>query len=252
MGRENIEFFGHARSLGGVSAFLLYLLGVAGEILLLTSIYLVMPVGRLSLKHALIGGVTAGLLWELTRRVLVWYFSTLSQVKVVYGSLTTAIVVLLTLEIASLVLLLGAQVIAEYERFSHEQRERGAGAHAHLGQRAIRHPQIAVGIPDVGFPEAVRLVGGIGDDDVASCARRGNGRIGIAAMQPELDAGTARRHCANLVVQRMPLVGVIGVQHPFAAVAANDGEIGIRIDDGRTQARRAGRRATPPCRPRAG
>jgi uncharacterized BrkB/YihY/UPF0761 family membrane protein len=48
--------------------------------------------------------------------VLVWYFSTLSQVKIVYGSLTTAIVVLLSLEIAALVLLLGAQVIAEYER----------------------------------------------------------------------------------------------------------------------------------------
>jgi membrane protein len=124
MASENVELFGHIRSLGSVSAFLLYLLGLAGEILLLTSIYLVMPVGRLSLKHALIGGVTAGLLWELTRHVLVWYFSTLSQIKVVYGSLTTAIVVLLTLEIAALVLLLGAQVIAEYERLSHEQRER--------------------------------------------------------------------------------------------------------------------------------
>jgi len=124
MGRENIEVLGHLLSLGRVSALLLYLLGVAGEILLLTSIYLVMPVGRLSLRHALIGGITAGLLWEITRRVLVWYFSTLSQVKIVYGSLTTSIVVLLTLEIAAIVLLLGAQVIAEYERFSHERTER--------------------------------------------------------------------------------------------------------------------------------
>ncbi len=124
MGRESIEVLGHAVSLGGVSALLLYLVGVAGEILLLTSIYMVMPVGRPSLRHALIGGVTAGLLWELTRRVLVWYFSTLSQVKVVYGSLTTSIVVLLTLEIAALVLLLGAQVIAEYERLSHEHGDR--------------------------------------------------------------------------------------------------------------------------------
>ena len=49
------------------------------------------------LRHALLGGITAALLWELTRRVLVWYFSTLSQVNVVYGSLTTAIVVLLSL-----------------------------------------------------------------------------------------------------------------------------------------------------------
>jgi hypothetical protein len=46
---------------------LLYLLGLAGEILLLTSVYMVMPVGRLWWRHALVGGVTAALLWELTR-----------------------------------------------------------------------------------------------------------------------------------------------------------------------------------------
>jgi membrane protein len=75
-----------------------------------------MPVGRLSWQHALIGGATAALLWEITRHVLVWYFGTLSQVNVVYGSLTTAIVVLFSLEIGASLLLLGAQVISEYER----------------------------------------------------------------------------------------------------------------------------------------
>jgi len=55
------------------------------------------------------------LLWEATRHILLWYFSTLS-VGVVYGSLATTIVGLLSLEIASIILLLGAQVIAEYER----------------------------------------------------------------------------------------------------------------------------------------
>ena len=119
MGQESIEFLGRTRSLVGVSGFLLYLLGVTGEIIVLTSIYMVMPVGRPSWRHALIGGVIAGLLWELTRHLLVWYFSTLSQIRIVYGSLTTAIVVLLSLEIAALVLLLGAQVIAEYERSGH-------------------------------------------------------------------------------------------------------------------------------------
>jgi YihY family inner membrane protein len=122
MSHRSVEVLGRTESLGGVSAVLLYLIGIAGEILVLTSIYLVMPVGRLRLSHALIGGVTAGLLWELTRHGLVWYFSTLSQVKLVYGSLTTSIVVLLSLEIASLVLLLGAQVIAEYERLLREGR----------------------------------------------------------------------------------------------------------------------------------
>ena len=116
LGEKNVEFLGYRWSLSGFSGALLYLLGLLGEIFLLTSVYLVMPVGRLSLRHALIGGVTAALLWELTRHVLVWYFGTLSQVGVVYGSLTTAIVVLLSLEIAATLLLLGAQVISEYER----------------------------------------------------------------------------------------------------------------------------------------
>ncbi|HET7160408.1 MAG TPA: YihY/virulence factor BrkB family protein, partial [Burkholderiales bacterium] len=116
IGQESIEFLGFTWSLGGVSGVLLYLLGIMGEIFVLTSIYLVMPVGRRSLRHALIGAVTAAVLWELTRHVLVWYFASLSQVSAVYGSLTTAIVVLLGLEIGATALLLGAQVISEYER----------------------------------------------------------------------------------------------------------------------------------------
>jgi len=92
---------------------------------MLTAIYLVMPVGRLSLRHALIGGIAAGLLWEITRHILVWYYATVSQVQVVYGSLTTAVVVLLSVEFAAIVLLLGAQLIAEYERIGHEPIDSG-------------------------------------------------------------------------------------------------------------------------------
>ena len=95
---------------------LLYLLGLAGEVVLLTTVYVVMPAGRLDLRHALFGGVAATVLWELTRHVLLWYFATLSQVSVVYGSMTTTIVVLLSLELGATLLLLGAQVISEYER----------------------------------------------------------------------------------------------------------------------------------------
>jgi len=116
IGQESIVVFGKVWSLGGLSGFLLYAIGVVLEILLITSIYLVMPVGRLTLSHALIGGATAGLLWEGIRHGLAWYFGNLSQVSVVYGSLTSAIVVLLSFEIAATLLLVGAQVIAEYER----------------------------------------------------------------------------------------------------------------------------------------
>lgn len=118
-----IELLGYSWSLSGLSVILLYLIGLGGQILMLTAIYMVMPVGRISLQSALIGGVTAGLLWEVTRHILVWYFSTLSLVNVVYGSLTTAIVALLTLEVAAIILLLGAQVIAEFERLDREKAD---------------------------------------------------------------------------------------------------------------------------------
>ena len=117
MSDDQLVLLGHGWSLDRLSVVLLYLIGVAGLILVLTSIYLVMPPrGRIRPRHALIGGIAVGLLWEATRHILVWYFSTLSVVGVVYGSLATTIVGLLSLEIASIILLLGAQVIAEYER----------------------------------------------------------------------------------------------------------------------------------------
>ena len=118
IGKESVDFLGRSWSLGGLSGVLLYLLGLAGEIFVMTSVYLVMPAVRLRVSHALIGGVTAALLWEITRHVLVWYFATLSQVNVVYGSFTTAIVVLLSLEIGATLLLFGAQVISEFERLA--------------------------------------------------------------------------------------------------------------------------------------
>ncbi|RZT05531.1 YihY family inner membrane protein [Duganella sp. CF402] len=124
LGEESVQLLGHSWSLHGVSGVLLYLLGLAGEVLVLSSIYLVMPVGRLSLSHALIGGVTAALLWEVARRILVWYFSTLSQVSVVYGSMTTAIIVMFSLEIGATLLLFGAQVISEFERVGRGRQQR--------------------------------------------------------------------------------------------------------------------------------
>lgn len=117
IGKWSIVIGGHSWSLGGISKLALYIAGMAGEILLISSIYYFMPVGRLSVSHALIGGATAGILWEIIRQGLAWYFGTLSQVSVVYGSLTTAIIVLLSFEIVATLLLFGAQVIAEYERF---------------------------------------------------------------------------------------------------------------------------------------
>ncbi|MEJ2344861.1 MAG: YihY/virulence factor BrkB family protein [Gammaproteobacteria bacterium] len=113
---RTLQIMGHVFSLQGATPAILRTLGIIGEILLLASLYLVMPVGRLNAWHALLGGACATLLWEIVRRVLFWYFTTLSFVNVIYGSFATVIVILLSLEAAAVIVLLGAQVIAEYER----------------------------------------------------------------------------------------------------------------------------------------
>lgn len=116
--QQQLHLLGRDWSLDGATSVVLYGLGMLGLVLMLTSLYLVMPVGGISIRHALIGGLTAALLWELTRHFLVWYFSTLSLVNVIYGSMASAVVVLLSFEAAALILLFGAQVIAELERCS--------------------------------------------------------------------------------------------------------------------------------------
>jgi len=55
--------------------------GIAGEVLMFTSIYLVMRWQRSGFRHALIGGITRRGAWEITRRVLIWYYATVTMVK---------------------------------------------------------------------------------------------------------------------------------------------------------------------------
>lgn len=97
------------------STALISTLSFLGLAALFMGIYWFMPVARVRLRHALVGGLVAALLWDMVRRFLVWWFSSVSLVNVVYGSLATVVIVLLTLETAAIILLLGAQVIAELE-----------------------------------------------------------------------------------------------------------------------------------------
>ncbi len=116
MAQESIHFFGHEWPLKGLSGALLYVLGMLAETFILTMLYLILPIGRTRLSHALIGGFVAMVLWDGIRRVLIWYFSTLSKASLVYGSLATPVIALFSMEIAATLFLLGAQVISEYER----------------------------------------------------------------------------------------------------------------------------------------
>jgi membrane protein len=95
---------------------IIYLTGVLGLVLLFSLFYKIMPVAKVSFRRALAGGLTAAILWEITRHLLVAYYTKVSIVNVIYGSMATLIIALLTLETVALILLLGAQVIADLQR----------------------------------------------------------------------------------------------------------------------------------------
>ncbi|MYL23097.1 YihY family inner membrane protein [Halomonas alkaliantarctica] len=111
-----LAIFERELPLAGLSEPVLNLASFVGVFLLFSAIYKVLPVVRIALRRAVVGGFVAALLWEGVRLLLVYYFANLSFVNAVYGSLATLVVVLLSLEVGAIILLLGAQVIAELER----------------------------------------------------------------------------------------------------------------------------------------
>lgn len=111
-----LAIFERELPLAGLSEPVLNLSSFIGVFLLFSAIYKVLPVVRIALRRAVVGGFVAALLWEGVRLLLVYYFANLSFVNAVYGSLATLVIVLLSLEVGAIILLLGAQVIAELER----------------------------------------------------------------------------------------------------------------------------------------
>ena len=113
---EVIRILGFQLLTDDVAIRLVKIIAFLGLVMFLSSFYWIMPKVRVSIRRALLGGLVAAVLWEGVRLLLMWYFSTLSLVDVIYGSLATVIVVLLSLEIAAIILLLGAEIIAQLER----------------------------------------------------------------------------------------------------------------------------------------
>ena len=113
---SQVNILGWSLNPGVATWVALYISGIVGEVLMFTSIYLVMPVVKVKMSHAFIGGITAAFLWEITRRLMVWYYSVTSTVNVIYGSITVTVVALIIIQVVAIILLLGAQVISELQR----------------------------------------------------------------------------------------------------------------------------------------
>ena len=134
--QRSFAFVGFDTLLHNHLSKLIYATGLMGLVLLFTLFYKIMPVAKIRFRRALAGGLTATILWELVRHLLVSYYAKVSIVNVLYGSMATIIVVLLIMEAVALILLLGAQVIADL------QRSADAGIPWHEDPEAMPEPRV--------------------------------------------------------------------------------------------------------------
>jgi membrane protein len=81
-------------------------------------IYKVVPDTRVRWRDALLAAVVASVLFEAAKFAFTYYLGNLSSLDLVYGSVTTVVVLMLFLYIVALILVLGAEVSSEYQRSS--------------------------------------------------------------------------------------------------------------------------------------
>lgn len=79
-------------------------------------VYRFLPNERVRWRSLLAGTAVAVVLFELTKGVFFWYLRTLTGYSLVYGPLTGVVVLLIWVYLAAMILLVGAEVIAEMER----------------------------------------------------------------------------------------------------------------------------------------
>ena len=99
-----------------------FIAGLLSEAILFMSFYMVMPVGKTPWKLALLGGFCAAILWECIRQFLLMWYNNISNVNMIYGTFASVILLLLMIEAGAVILLLGAQVIADYEQLTPEKK----------------------------------------------------------------------------------------------------------------------------------
>lgn len=112
-----------------VSSAVLRLLPIGVTIGAFTLFYTVVPNTRVSIKHALMGGLTAGVLFELAKHAYAWVAGNLFQHHAIYGSLGSVPVFIIWVNITWIIILFGCELTYANQNVGtlrHEERARGA------------------------------------------------------------------------------------------------------------------------------
>jgi membrane protein len=112
--------FGPRSAFGGVRSFVFEALPWAFEIAAFVLLYVVGPNFPVRLRHALVGGVFAALLFEFAKRAFVFYIARYGSYQTIYGSIAALPVFLLWIYFSWLIVLLGAVLTAALPQWAND------------------------------------------------------------------------------------------------------------------------------------
>ncbi len=91
--------------------FLKYIAPVLLVLSIFTTVYKIVPKGKVLLKNAFAGAFLVTVLWELAKYVFTWVVRNVSYIGAIYGSLSTFILFLLWMYYISCIFLLGGEFV---------------------------------------------------------------------------------------------------------------------------------------------
>lgn len=106
------QSFGTFPQLGWLAGYVLRALAIVFTCAALTMLYLVVPYRRIQLRHALLGGVLAGLAFELAKRGFALYVQQFPTYVLIYGAFAAVPIFLLWVYASWVVVLAGATIAA--------------------------------------------------------------------------------------------------------------------------------------------
>lgn len=110
----------------------LHAVSLALETLTFSLLFVLVPRTRVSLRHALVGGVFTALLFELAKRGFSFYVSHFKNYELIYGAFSAVPIFLIWIYLSWLIVLLGAEVTACLSLDCHRTRMNDEAANRSL------------------------------------------------------------------------------------------------------------------------
>ena len=95
---------------GNLSTFVPPVISVVTFIIL----YRTIPLNRVTWRNVWLGGLIAGLIWEVARQIYAWYLANVATHSLIYGSVGVIIGFLLWAYLSAMILLIGAEFTAQH------------------------------------------------------------------------------------------------------------------------------------------